>query len=100
VCLSLRGASSFEIFTRAYAATTQRHVFLWATRSARGSTGPRRSLMPVRLYALAKGASFTLGRPSSLRTSSRQSPSLGSSSCGGWTSSGPCGKHPGATPTY
>jgi hypothetical protein len=26
--------------------------------------------------------------------------SHGPSPCGGWTSSGPCGKHPGATPTY
>jgi hypothetical protein len=42
-CPSLRGASSFETFTQAYAATTQRHAPSWATRSARASTGPLRS---------------------------------------------------------
>jgi ribonuclease HI len=98
-CLSLRGASSFETFTRACAATTRRHAPSWATCSARASTGPRRSLMPARSYAPAKSASFTPARPTLLRTPSRQSLSHGPSPCGGWTSSGPCGKRPGATPS-
>jgi hypothetical protein len=34
-CPSLRGASSFETFTRAYAAITRRHTLSWAMRSAR-----------------------------------------------------------------
>jgi hypothetical protein len=97
-CPSLRAVSSFETFTRAYAATMQRHAPSWATRSARASTGPLRSLMPVRSCAPAKGASFMPARPTSPRTPSRQFPSHGPSPCGGWTSSGPCGKRPGPHP--
>jgi hypothetical protein len=41
--LSLRGASSFEIFTRARAATTRRHTPSWATRFVRAFTGLLRS---------------------------------------------------------
>jgi ribonuclease HI len=81
-CPSLRGASSFETFTRAYAATTQRHAPSWATRSARASTGPLWSLMPASC-APVKGANFMPARPTSLRTPSRQSPSHGPSPCGG-----------------
>jgi hypothetical protein len=76
-CPSLKGASSFETFTRAYAATTQRHTPSWGTRSARASTGPLRPLMPARSCALVKSASFMPARLTSLRTPSRQSPSHG-----------------------
>jgi hypothetical protein len=76
-CPSLRGLSSIETFTRAYAATTQRHAPSWATHSARASTGPLRSLMPARSCAPAKCATFTPTRPTSLHTPSRQSPSRG-----------------------
>jgi ribonuclease HI/transposase InsO family protein len=62
---SLRGASSFETSTRAYAATTRRHAPSWATRSARASTDPPRLLMPLRSCAHAKGVSSTLARPTS-----------------------------------
>jgi ribonuclease HI len=47
-CPSPRGASSFETSTRAYAATTRRHAPSWATRSAKASTGPLRTLMLAR----------------------------------------------------
>jgi ribonuclease HI len=80
-----QGASSFETFTRAYAATTQRHAPSWATHSARASTGPLRSLMPARSCAPTKGASFMPARLTSLCTPSRQSPSHGPLPCGGWT---------------
>jgi hypothetical protein len=99
-CPSLRGESSFETFTRACAATTRRRAPSWATHSDRASIGPLRLLMPARSCVPAKGANFTPTRPTSLRTPSRQSPSRGPSPCGGWTSSGPCRKRPGATPTY
>jgi ribonuclease HI len=66
---------------------------------ARASTGPPRSLTPAKSYAPAKGASSTPASPTSLRTSCRPSPSHGLSPCGGWTSSGPCGRRSGATPT-
>jgi hypothetical protein len=97
---SLRGASSFETSTRAYAVTTWHHAPSWATRSTKASTGPPRSLVPVRLCALAKGASSTPASPTYLHTSSKPSPSHGLSPCGGWTSSGPCERRPGASPTY
>jgi hypothetical protein len=42
-CPSLRGVSSFETFTRAYATTTRRHALSWEPRSARASSGPLRS---------------------------------------------------------
>jgi hypothetical protein len=35
-----------------------------------------------------------------VHTSCKPSPSRGLSPCGGWTSSGPCEKRPGASPTY
>jgi ribonuclease HI len=95
-----QGRSSFEIFTRACAATTRRHAASWATRSTRASAGLLRSQTPARSCAPVKGASSTLARPTSLRTPSRQSLSHGPSLCGGWTSSGPYGRCPGATPTY
>jgi ribonuclease HI len=97
---SLRGASSFATSTRAYAVTTRRRAPLWATHSAKASTGPLRLLMPARSCAPAKGASSTPANPTFLHTSCRPSPSRGLSPCGGWTSSGPYGKRPRATPTY
>jgi ribonuclease HI len=95
-----RGASSSETYTRAYAATTPHPAPSWEMRSARASTGPPRSPMPARSCALVKGASSTPASPTSLRTSYRPSLSCGLSPCGGWTSSGPCERRPGATPTY
>jgi hypothetical protein len=71
----------------------------WATRSSRASTGPPRLPTPAKLCALAKGASFTLARPISPRTSCRPSPSRGLSPCEDWTLSGLCGRRPGARPT-
>jgi hypothetical protein len=56
--------------------------------------------MPARSCTPVKGVSSTPVRPTSLHTPSRQSLSHGPLPCGGWTSSGPCGKRPGATPTY
>jgi hypothetical protein len=56
--------------------------------------------MPARSCAPARGGSSTLARPTFLHTSCRQSPSHGLLPCGGWTSSDPCEKHPGASPTY
>jgi hypothetical protein len=53
-----QGRELLETFTRAYAAITQRHTPSWATRYAKSSTGPLRSLMPARSCAPAKGASF------------------------------------------
>jgi ribonuclease HI len=99
VCPSLRGASSFETSTRAYVATMRRHAPSWATRSAKASTGPPRSLMQARSCAPVKGASSTPASPTFLHTSSKPSPSHGLSPCGGWTSSGPCERRPGASPT-
>jgi hypothetical protein len=72
---------------------------LVAMRSARAFSGPPRSLTPARSFAPAKGASSTPASPISPRTSCRPSPSHGLSPYGGWTSSGPCGRRPGATPT-
>jgi hypothetical protein len=60
---------------------------------------PPRSPMPARSYAPAKGVNSTPVNPTSLRTSCRPSPLRGLSPCGGWTSSGPCGRRPRATPT-
>jgi hypothetical protein len=68
-----QGASSFGTYTRACAATTQRHVPSWATHSARASTGPPRWPTPARSCTPAKGASFTPASPTSLRTSCRPS---------------------------
>jgi ribonuclease HI len=99
VCLSPKGASSSGTYTRACAATIPRPAPSWATRSARAFTGPPRSLTPVKSCAPAKGASSTLASPTSPHTSCRPSPSRGLSPCGGWTSSGPCGRRPGATPS-
>jgi hypothetical protein len=70
-CPSLRGTSSFEIFMRACAATTQSHTPSWATHSVQASIGPLRSLMPARSCTPSKGASSTPARPTSLRTPSR-----------------------------
>jgi hypothetical protein len=98
--VELRGASSSATSTRAYVVTTRRRAPSWATRSARASTGPPRLRMPARSCAPAKGACSTPANPTFLHTSCRPSPSHGLSPCGGWTSSGPCGKPPGATPTY
>jgi ribonuclease HI len=94
-----RGAGSFGIYTPAYATTTPHPAPSCAMRSARASTGPPRSLTPARSCAPAKGASSTPARPTSPRTSCRPSPSHGLSPCGGWTSSGPCERRPGAAPT-
>jgi hypothetical protein len=73
---------------------------LWATRSAKAFIGPPRSLMPTRSCALARGANFMHVRPISRLMPYRPYPSHGRLPCGGWTSSGPCEKRPGATPTY
>jgi ribonuclease HI len=94
-----RGVSSSGIYTRAYAATTPHAAPSWAMHSTRASTGPPRSLTLARSCAPAKGASSTSASPISPRTSCRPSPSRGLSPCGGWTSSGPCERRPGATPT-
>jgi hypothetical protein len=91
---SPRGVSSSGTYTRAFAATMSHLAPSWATRSARASTGPQRSLTPTRSCALAKGPSSTLASPTSPHTSCRPSPSRGLSPCGGWTSSGPCGRRP------
>jgi hypothetical protein len=56
--------------------------------------------MLARSCAPVKGSSSMPASPTFLHTSCRPSPSHGPSPCGGWTSSGPCGKRPGATPTY
>jgi hypothetical protein len=69
-------------------------------RSARASTSPSRLPTPARSCAPAKGANSTPASPISLRTSCRPSPSCGLSPCGDWTSSGPCERRPGATPTF
>jgi hypothetical protein len=69
-------------------------------RSARASTGPPWWLTPARSCTPAKNDSSTPASPTSLCTSCRPSLSHGPSPCGGWTSSGLCEKHPGATPTY
>jgi hypothetical protein len=45
------------------------------------------------------GANFTHAIPISQLTPCRPYPSHGRSPCGGWTSSGPCERHPRATPT-
>jgi hypothetical protein len=95
---SPRGASSSETSTRACVATTRLHAPSWAMRSARASTGLPRSLMP-RLCAPTRGANSTPTRPISQRTPSRRSPSHGLLPCGGWTSSGPYERRPGATLT-
>jgi hypothetical protein len=99
-CPSLRGASSFETFAMACAATTRHRAPSWAMHSDRASIGLLRLLMPARSCAPAKGSSFTPARPTSLCTPSRQSPSHGPSPCGGRTSSGPSesaqGLHPPA----
>jgi hypothetical protein len=95
----LRGASSFETFTRACAATTRRRAPLWTTHSARASIGPPRLLMPARSCTPARGANFTPAKLTSQHTPSRRSPSHGLLLCGGWTLSGPCERRPGATPT-
>jgi ribonuclease HI len=96
---STRGATSFWIYTQAYAATTPQPAPSWAMRSARAFTGPPRSLTHARSCAPAKGASSTPASPISPRTSCRPSPSRGLLPYGGWTSSGPCERRPGATPT-
>jgi ribonuclease HI len=95
-----QGASSSGIYMRAYAAITQHHAPSWAMRSARASTGPLRSPTPAISCAPAKGASSTPASPISLRTYCRPSPSRGLLPCGDWTSSGPCERRPGATPTF
>jgi hypothetical protein len=56
--------------------------------------------MPVRSSVPAKDASSMPAKPTSLRTSSRPSPSHGPFPYGAWTSSGRCGKRSGAAPTY
>jgi transposase InsO family protein len=90
-----RGVSSSGTYTRAYAATMPHPAPSWATRSARASTGPPRSLTPARSCAPAKGASSTLASPISPCTSCRPSPSRGPSPCGDWTFVGPLWKAPG-----
>jgi hypothetical protein len=89
-----------ELLRDIHAGVCGHHALSWATRSDRASTGPLRLLMPARSCAPAKGANFMPARPTSLRTPSRKSPSHGPLPCGGWTSSGPCEKCLGATPTY
>jgi ribonuclease HI len=96
---SPRGASSFGTYTRACAATMPHPTPSWATRYARASTGPPRPPTPAKLCAPAKGASYTLARPISPRTSCITSPSRGLSQCGDWTLSDLCERRPGATPT-
>jgi hypothetical protein len=49
--------------------------------------------------ALARGANSTPARPISQRMPSKRFPSHGLSPWGGWTSSGPCERRPGATLT-
>jgi hypothetical protein len=83
----------------ASAATTPRPTPSWATHSARAFIGPPRLQMPARSYAPARGANSTPANPTSLLTSYRPSPSHSPSPCGGWTSSDPCGRRPGASPT-
>jgi hypothetical protein len=81
-CPSLRGASSFGTFMRAYAATTRHRTLSWEMRSARAFTGPLRSLTPVRSCAPVKGVNFMPAGPTSLRTPSKPSLSRGPLSCG------------------
>jgi hypothetical protein len=66
-----------------------RQGFYWPTAVADASE----------IVRTCEGCPFQPTRPTSLCTPSKQSRSHGPSPCGGWTSSGPCGKRPGATPT-
>jgi ribonuclease HI len=92
-------ASSSETSMRACVATTRCRVPSWATHSARAFTGPPRSLTPMRSYAPARGASSMPVRLISRLTPFKRFPSHGLSPCGGWTSSSPCERRPGATLT-
>jgi hypothetical protein len=94
-----QGPSSSETSTRACVATTRRLVPSWATRFARACTGPPRLLKPTRSYAPARGVSSIPVRLISWLTPFKRFPSHGLSPCGGWTSSGPCERRPGATLT-
>jgi hypothetical protein len=98
MCPSLRGVSSSETFTRACAATTRRRAPSWATHSVRASIGPLRLLMPARSCAPARGANL---RPQDQPPCARPPDyprHMAFCRVGGWTSSGPCEKHPGLHP--
>jgi hypothetical protein len=64
-----------------------------------GFTSPPRSLMPTRSYVPTRGASSMPAGLISRLTPFKRFPSHGLSPCGGWTSSGPCERRPGATLT-
>jgi hypothetical protein len=92
--------SSYKKYTRGLAVITQRLEPLLETFSDKVSTGRPRWPTPLELSAPAKGVNSMLGRRTYPLRLCKQYPSPGRLLCGVWTSSVPCGRHPGATCTY
>jgi hypothetical protein len=86
-------------YTRGLAVITQHLEPSLETPSDKVSTGQPRWLMPLGLYAPAKGVNSTQGRHTCPLRPCKQYPSPGRLLCGVWTSSVPCRRHPGASRT-
>jgi hypothetical protein len=86
-------------YTRGLAVTTQHLEPSLETPSDKVSTGRPRWLMPLGLYAPAKGVNSTQGRRTCPLKPCKQYPSPGRLLCGVWTSLVPCRRHPGASRT-
>jgi hypothetical protein len=96
---SPKARSSYKKYTRGLAVITQRLEPLLETPSDKVSTSRPRWPTPLELSAPAKGVNSMRGRHTCLLRPCRRYPSPGRLLCGGWTSSAPCRRHPGATRT-
>jgi hypothetical protein len=97
---SCSGTSPSPTVASLFETSTRRRALLWVMRSTKAFIGPTWSLTPTRSCAPTKGANFTPARLISRLTPYKLFPSHSRSLYGGWTSSGPCERRPGATPTY
>jgi hypothetical protein len=97
--LSPKVRSYCKKYTRGLAVITQHLEPSLETPSDKVSTGQPRWLMPLELYAPAKGVNSTQGRHTYPLRPCKQYPSPGHLLFGVWTSSVPCRRHPGASHT-
>jgi hypothetical protein len=91
--------SCYKKYTRGLAVTMQHLEPSWETLSDKGSTGQPRWPTPLGLYAPTEGVNSTRDRRTCPLRPSRRYLSLDHLSCGVWTSSVPCRRHPGASRT-
>jgi ribonuclease HI len=99
-CISIaEGQELLQEIHSGLAVTTQHLEPSLEMPSDRVSTGQLRWPTPLGLYAPAKGVNSTKSRPTCPLRLCKRYPSPGRLLCGVWTSSVPCGRHPGATRT-